>query len=528
MTETAGPHEQAAPKPVLRLERVPARLALRTRLAVFAALSIALVISITTYLQSRTLARTVELELVDTARVTALAIVNDAPLNARALSADAVKATLDEFLDADPELRSIAVVTVVHGQPDVFASTASADQERVLALGRRAIETRTAVWNRDDEPLRMLAVPFTKGRTLSGAVTVSLSFASLARIRDSGRRTALWSTLIAVAVLFVFVELLMRYYIHRPIDAIRKTMMRVAEGRMDARAPVLRPDELGAVADGLNDMLRELEDLHAGLQLRVAQATLDVRTRNRELLEMYEQMFQLRDELGRTQQLAAIGETASAVAHQIGTPLNLVSGHIQMLIEEQGPGSPVTRRLQIAEDQLRKVAGIVEGLLGRSRRHVVRGPLDLCRVTGRLCTLVKPVLETAGVTLVYDAAGAAMLDGDEPQLELALLNLVANAIDAMPDGGTLTIRVGDAGGRVRVEVRDTGTGIAPELAERIFEPWFTTKPEGRGTGLGLSIARRVVADHGGLLTLQESSPQGSCFVVELSASGPAAEEPAHA
>jgi signal transduction histidine kinase len=508
---------------------IPLRRSLRTRVTLFAALAIALVIGVTTYLQLRVFERTVEDELVDTARLTALAVADDLELRGSRITADEMHRSLREFIDTVPELRSISVVTVEGGEPVIFASTSSAERAEALVVGRQAIERRELVWEGQAGPVRTLAAPLQRDARTAGAVTVTMSFASLYRLRDTGRSIAAWSTVIAVAALFLLVELLARWFIHRPIDAIRTTMNEVAGGALGARAPVIRHDEIGAVATGLNAMLGEMLELHTGLQRRIAQATDDLRTRNRELLEMYQQMFQLREELGRAQQLAAVGETTSTVAHQIGTPLNLVSGHIQVLIEEQGPDSPVTRHLQVAEEQIRKVTAIVAGLLDRSRRHLERAPVDLGQLIGRLCTLVQPALERANVRLSYESEPAVPIDADAAQLELALLNLISNALDAMPDGGRLMIRVASHTDHVSVAVTDTGAGIPAELVGQIFEPWVTTKPRGKGTGLGLSIARRVVIEHGGRISVRSEEGSGSTFVVELPVrSGPEKDEADHA
>jgi len=327
----------------------------------------------------------------------------------------------------------------------------------------------------------------------------------------------------------VLVELLTRWFIHRPIDGIRDTVGAVAAGSLERRAPVMRRDEIGAVATALNHMLDELQDLHGSLQTQVAQATAELRQRNRDLLDLYQQMFRLREELGRSQQLAAVGETTSAVAHQIGTPLNLVSGHIQLLLEQQEPGSPVAARLRVAEEQLRKVTAIVQGLLDRSRRRLAQEPVDLSQVIDRLCALAHPALETAGVRLVHTGASVQPIKGDVAQLELALLNLVSNALDAMPAGGELGIRVADSGSHVRVVITDSGAGIDPAIRDRVFDAWFTTKAPGRGTGLGLSIARSVVADHGGRIELTSEPGRGTTVTVLLPAMPPEQKvKPSHA
>jgi len=133
-------------------------------------------------------------------------------------------------------------------------------------------------------------------------------------------------------------------------------------------------------------------------------------------------------------------------------------------------------------------------------------------------------LASSGVTLNLKVEPRlASVAADEAQLELALLNLVSNALDAMPHGGVLTLAAGNANGRVRIDVRDTGTGIDAAVLPRLFEPWVTTKPAGRGTGLGLSITRDLITSLGGTIALSTSSGHGTTFTIEL----PAAESAAH-
>ena len=498
---------------------------LRTRLALLLALAIVLVVGVTTYLQSRVFERTVEQELTDAARLTALAVADDLELREGPFTAAELEGSLRQLVDTLPELGSITVVILEAGKPVVYASTATSPPASALSASKRAIEKRDLVWSSSGTPVRVLAVPLMRGGKPFGAVSVTVSFDALFRLRNTGRVIAAWSTLIAIVSLFVLIELLTRWFIHRPIDAIRDTVRAVATGSLSARAPVLRQDEIGAVATGLNHMLGELEDLHGSLQSQIAQATAELRRRNRELLDMYQQMFQLREALGRSQQLAAVGEATSAVAHQIGTPLNLVSGHIQLLLEQQEPGSAIAQRLRVAEDQIRKVAAIVQGLLDRSRRRLVREPVDLSHVIRRLCALVQPALESAGVKLAFEGGPVRKVLGDVAELELTLLNFVSNALDAMPGGGSLTIRVSEVADTVRIEVADTGTGIPPEIRDRIFEPWFTTKQAGRGTGLGLSIARSVVTGHGGRIDVASVPGHGTTVTVVLPAThDPAGEE----
>jgi len=502
---------------------------LRIQLALSLAFAIAAVIGTTTYLQSRVVEGTLENELLEAARLTALAVADDLELRGVPVDADELRQHLQEFVDTAPELHSISIITLENGQPVLFATTASGERQDPLEVGRRAIDRKALVWGDAPGRLRVLAVPIVRARHTIGAAAVTISFDALYRLRDSGRGIALWATVCSVLALFGVIELLVRRLIHRPIDAIRLTMARVTAGEAAARAPVMRDDELGAVASGLNQMLAEIEELHGGLQQQISEATREVRTRNRELLDMYQEMFHLREELGRAQQLAAVGETTSAVAHQIGTPLNLVSGHLQLAIEGLEPSSPIARRLQVAEEQLQKVTSIVQGLLAKSRRTLRREPVDLDLLLRRMCALVRPAVEAARITLTYDGAPVPLIGADGAQLELALLNLVSNAIDAMPNGGGLSLQLAAGTSHATIEVADTGIGMAPDLVERAFQPWVTTKPTGRGTGLGLSITRGVILEHGGTIDVRSTVSVGTTFLVALPLSFPGdRSEPSHA
>ena len=220
-------------------------------------------------------------------------------------------------------------------------------------------------------------------------------------------------------------------------------------------------------------------------------------------------MLALREALARADQMAAVGHMAASVAHQIGTPLNLISGYVQVLREEQGPDSRVTRRLEIVQEQIAKVTSIVRTMLDHARRPAPKQPTDLGDLVRRVCEVARPKLDALGVRLDLAVAAVPPVMADPVQLELALLNLVTNSLDAMPRGRrSPSAWVRRQEGGVRIEVSDTGTGIAADLLPRVFEPWVTTKAAGRGTGLGLSITRDVVAAHGGTIAARSEVGRG--------------------
>jgi signal transduction histidine kinase len=195
----------------------------------------------------------------------------------------------------------------------------------------------------------------------------------------------------------------------------------------------------------------------------------------------------------------------------------LISGYVQMLKEDLGANSPHAARLAIIEEQIGKVTTTVRSLLDRSRQTGRRSRVAAGALVGRIAEVMRPNLEAANIRLEVEAPGADIpILVDATNLELALLNLMTNAVDAMPTGGTLRVIVRETPQhRVRVEISDTGHGISDELMTRIFDPWVSTKKPGRGTGLGLAIARDVIAAHGGTITVASTVGQGTSFTIDL-------------
>ena len=208
---------------------------------------------------------------------------------------------------------------------------------------------------------------------------------------------------------------------------------------------------------------------------------------------------------------------AASVAHQIGTPLNLISGYVQMIQTDLPSESASAVRLRTVQEQIRKVTTIVQGLLDQARRPLLnRTEVAAGEMVEGVCELARPSLAAAGIALrTVVAPGLPVLDVDAGQLEQVLLNLITNSLDAMPEGGELLVTAGATGGYVEVTVADSGTGIDPVNVGRVFDPLFTTKEQGKGTGLGLTIARDVVAAHGGTIAVSSRRDEGTEVKVRL-------------
>ena len=262
-------------------------------------------------------------------------------------------------------------------------------------------------------------------------------------------------------------------------------------------------------------------------ELRLAEAIALQAAVARENSRLYEAEKQQVAELKRTQaqliqstKLAAIGELAANIAHEINNPLTSVLGFASYLAEQVPPGQPWREELDLIQEEAGRARDIVRDLLHFSRqREFIPQITDLNSVLEQTLAMVKRQGALESITLREEyASGLAPVEIDVPRIKQVFLNLINNAVYVMKErGGALTIRSSANGDAVQVEVIDTGTGIAPEHLHRIFEPFFTTKPEVSGTGLGLSVSLGIVQSHGGSIEVQSELGKGSTFTVKLPA-----------
>lgn len=242
----------------------------------------------------------------------------------------------------------------------------------------------------------------------------------------------------------------------------------------------------------------------------------------------------LSQEVQQAEKLAVVGQLAAGIAHQIGTPLNVISGSAEYLMMEWGAEKPRPQELEIIIAQTDRITKLIQQLLNFARpaRMELR-PLDLSELLREVLGLTEHQIAKGQISVETDLrAGLPPTVGDANQLEQALLNIVINAWHAMPGGGRLTLRTRPvpAGERhhrvgrpatsgVEAIIADTGTGISPEHMLRIFDPFFSTKGVGKGTGLGLAISRRIVEDHHGSIDVASEVGQGTTFTIWLPAGG---------
>ncbi len=356
------------------------------------------------------------------------------------------------------------------------------------ATAAAEVEMRTSSWG---ERILEVRAPLAISTKFWGSVSVGFSLEPVEReVRAIGKRAALLALVLMVGnsvLTALYVETLIRPLLH-----LHQTMKRAARGEYAARAMVRRGDEVGELADAFNRMMDELEEGNERERVRQSQ-------------------------LLHTEKMAAVGTLAAGVAHEVNNPLAGILTCIEQI--RANPDDPDLRQryLDLMEDGIRRIAHIVENLLDFSRPRDLRPePTPINHNILHVVELLDYQLRRAQVEvkLELDPAEPVVL-ADHFQMEQLFLNLMLNAVQAMPGGGVMTLRTRVRGALVIVEVIDTGTGIPEEIRDRIFEPFFSTREVGEGTGLGLAVSYSIVTAHRGHIEVESTPGEGSTFRVRL-------------
>lgn len=373
-----------------------------------------------------------------------------------------------------------------------------------------------------------IMAPVTLEGKVAGAVAAKFSLDHADALSARIRLWALVLTAVSVLVMGSLMTLAVHIIVNQPIRRFMDAIRGVQRGDTIATVEVATRDEFGVLADRFNAMMGRINDFHDELQIRVTEATRELEARYREVERLHQLLFATQRSLGHAERLALSGRIMAEVAHEVGTPLHSVAGHLQLLRRDLPPElmtEGVERRLSVIESQVARVTEIIAQLLDLTRRAPGEpGPIDLNQLVRDTADLVRPGLTAGGLTLDLAAAPALpFVQGHANQLQQVMLNLVTNAIDATPPGGTVRVatRPAPETTEVELEVSDTGRGIPSTELKRIFEPFFSTKGPGAGTGLGLFISAQIVREHKGRIDVASEVGHGSSFRVRLPARGPA-------
>jgi len=397
------------------------------------------------------------------------------------------------------------------------------DLERVLKSG----ETLVRYLNVPRRPAVYAILPL---KTRRGAIIGVLEVVHLAarvqrQIRDAYREQVLRVSLLSLTIALV-IWLTVHISIRQPIGQLVRSALAIGRGDLTHRLRLHRRDEVGQLALAFDRMV---ESLHAAQM----QTAADAHAR----LELERQVQQ-------TQKLAAVGRLASEVAHEVGTPLNIVSGRAEVIQKGLPLDHPLSRHVVTILRQIERISGIIRQLLeyARPRRLAVR-PLAVGPVLARTVELLEPMTRQRHITVDAQApADLPRLLADPDQLQQVLLNLMTNALDATSPGGTVRMAASQAdpettdarprivrgrpeGPFLTLILSDTGNGMPRDQLEQIFEPFFSTKERRGGTGLGLPIVEDIVRAHRASIEVQSAEDAGTTVLLRWPVASPGEVDP---
>lgn len=424
----------------------------------------------------------------------------DAPALTDATAEPVVRRDVGQHLAA-------AIATVRRLQPAVDPSRAGHehDEDR-LVDGIRVELDRMDLLLRDGAALDRLREPLRACRHAAASLAATIERESRAVGDDLDSRSDLMRQLLLLLGVTGLATLgllgwNMLQRVLRPVEDLREAAARLGRGELDTDIPRRRDDELGDLAGAFRAMARQIRAHHDDLEARVEART---------------------QEALRSARLAQLGTLAAGVAHEINNPLASIVAAADGLLRDARKAAAAdpaqVEYLEILRKEALRAKDITSRLLRFARQDQPRRePLRLSDEAREVGALFAHQLAEAGVALRIEAASdGPTLSGDAGEWRQVLFNLLRNALDASPRGGSIRVAIERAEGAVRLIVEDEGAGIAVDQRHRVFEPFVTTKAPGRGTGLGLAITHRIVESHGGRVFVDDS-PRGARIVCETPA-----------
>ena len=338
--------------------------------------------------------------------------------------------------------------------------------------------------------------------TRDGVPTAIVVIQSLGAIEGSVRDATLWTIAAALAILMFatfYSATAASRIVSTPIDALVREFRRVGAGDLTRLTGPLRRDEFGKLQRELDVMIGQLSD-----------ARLAAAREHEAKLELFEQ-------LRHADRLATVGRLASGVAHELGTPLNVISGYAKLIASGQEEGDAACEAARIIGEQSSRVADVVRQLLDFARRGQPRlEEIDLGPVLRRAVEMVAIEGDKRGVRVTYHESQVPIVAAiDAARIQQVIVNLTINAIHASSRTSEVVLGLARRDGEVHIDVRDHGSGIPKHQLLQVFEPFFTTKPVGEGTGLGLAVSHGIIQEHHGRIRVVSEVGKGSTFTVCL-------------
>ena len=453
---------------------------------------------------------------------------------------DAVQGTAEHYLTERREISRIVVYRRIGNYFQPFVKAQTQEFPPITDLYSTAVDKRSPFryeFQHQNGEYWEFAYPILTDNRVTGLTTVTLNFSQYKSLISAVRTGTLLILVVGLIAMLVSINIYAEMAIRRPLAEIVNGMQEVKRSHFDVQLKPHSQDEIGMVAADFNRMTRALGDAQEEimrqnkmLEKRVREATSELRSRNLEL-------FTAQDELRRVNRLATAGQVAAMLAHELGSPLSSISGHLQLMLENSAVESDQHRRLHLLLTQVERLSDTIGNFLRSvTGLETHASDCDLNSLLEHMIQLTSPVMIERKIEPQTELdQRMPLIVADSNQLQQLFLNLFTNSMDAMAEGGCLRVssqyaplgssayethRIGhndsyNMTGLAVVTVTDTGEGMEPESLKNLFKPFFSSKEFGRGTGLGLTICREIVKAHGGQIKVQSEPDKGTCFTIVL-------------
>ncbi len=435
------------------------------------------------------------------------------------------RALLIDITDRYTRTTGLAGVVLADAELTVLADSGGAgigsrSGDEDLATALRSRETVTRAGSRQGREYLFMAAPLYLAGSAIGVLKISLPLA------DMEKSMALFQGLVTLfsittAIAFVIIgSLLLGRYVVKPLEKLASATEALTGEYLPQELEPTGRNQIGTLAASLSGMSEKLREYKQAIDHYIQ----SLESSNRELRRTQEELI-------RSEKLSSVGRLAAGIAHEIGNPIGIILGYLEILRRSSGATAEDADALARVESEVMRIDRIIRELLSFARPAPVRlHPVAINTVVEEAVELIshQKEIRTIAVEKQLESCLPPVM-ADESQLKQVMINLFINAMDAMQQGGTLTVATGQTNGSaatpgstaqrpaVSIVVRDTGAGIDLQSLKNIFDPFFTTKSPGRGNGLGLSVCLRIIETFAGTIAVTSSPGEGSCFTISLPA-----------
>lgn len=429
-------------------------------------------------------------------------------------------ATLDlalkDYIQTDVRLARIDIFDIRSKNVDYVAGASRVQYEwpdGIVAEVRAKGKSRYVKLETEAGPSLGLLYPVS-GETKDSRIIIGIIAFSRANteIMSRARQLLFFSSAGLLLAILLLLGISYGWIIGRPLKLIIGTIDAFQKGQYVERIPIIREDEWGQLADHFNQMADEIQnvmarnlDLTRHLEERVREETLNV--------------VQLQKQVDDLKQLTALGHLTANLAHDLGTPLHSIAGLAKLMLEREGWPPDVVHKLSLIVEQTQRLDSVIQNVRKATRLPEPHFELmTVHKILSDTLPLVEPLIQTNHVTIdVHIDRSSASLYVDRYRIQTVLLNIIQNSIDAMPDGGKITISAEDdrATKTIKILIADDGQGIPADLLKKVCEPFFSSHKDEGMRGLGLAIVRDIVKAHGGQMEIQSTLDSGTSVILYL-------------